>query len=166
MQDGFWRHSVLVLAAFLVAFGLDQVSKWFILNVIMQPARQIELTGFFRLTLGFNEGASFGMLGQLMAGSPIAMAGLTGLLTAFILVCALRSTGRLEGVALGLIAGGASGNILDRLRQGAVTDFLDAHWQEWHWPTFNMADVTITVGAALLIFVWPVPRRKPEPMDG
>ena len=94
------------------------------------------------------------------------MAGLTGLITAAILGAAFRSTRRLECVALGLIAGGASGNILDRVRQGAVTDFLDVYWRGWHWPTFNLADVTITLGAALLILAWINERRSRMPAHG
>jgi signal peptidase II len=54
-------------------------------------------------------------------------------------------------MALGLIAGGAIGNIYDRMRQGAVTDFIDLHLGAWHWPTFNTADIAIVVGAAILI---------------
>ena len=58
---------------------------------------------------------------------------------------------RLERLGLSMIAGGALGNMLDRYRQGAVTDFLDFYWNGWHYPTFNMADVFITIGAGMLM---------------
>jgi len=72
---------------------------------------------------------------------------------AFLVHWLRRSTMRLECAALGLIIGGALGNIADRLRIGAVVDFIDAHYGGWHWPTFNMADVAIVCGVAALILV-------------
>jgi signal peptidase II len=63
-----------------------------------------------------------------------------------------------------LVVGGALGNSIDRLRQGAVTDFLDFYWRDWHWPTFNVADICITLGA-VLIFAASLPfRRRKEPV--
>jgi signal peptidase II len=59
--------------------------------------------------------------------------------------------GRLEAAGLGLMAGGASGNIFDRMERGKVTDFIDFHLAEWHWPAFNLADVAIVVGALILV---------------
>ena len=71
-------------------------------------------------------------------------------IVAGLLVWAMRAAKPLETTCLGMIAGGATGNVVDRIRQGAVTDFLDFHIGGWHWPAFNMADVTIVVGAVLL----------------
>ena len=140
------------------ALVLDQTTKAVMLGV-MQPPRLIPVTPFFNLTLGFNEGASFGMLGGLMQGRPRAMIALTGLITVLIGVWALRAKTRSERVGLSLIFGGALGNIVDRIRQGAVADFLDFYWKDWHWPTFNMADVTIFIGA-MLIMSTALPRRR------
>ena len=64
----------------------------------------------------------------------------------------------------GLIAGGAAGNVLDRIRQGAVTDFLDFHVGGWHWPAFNMADTMITIGVVLLIAGSFLPVRSMAPV--
>ena len=128
----------------------------------MQPPRLIPVTPFFNLTLGFNEGASFGMLGGLMQGRPRAMIALTGLITVLIGVWALRAKTRSGRVGLSLIFGGALGNIVDRIRQGAVADFLDFYWKDWHWPTFNMADVTIFIGAMLIMSATLPLRRKTE----
>ena len=62
----------------------------------------------------------------------------------------LPAGGRIGAVAIGLVFGGAVGNLIDRARFGAVVDFVDVHWHDWHWPAFNVADSAITVGVALL----------------
>jgi signal peptidase II len=66
-----------------------------------------------------------------------------------------RTRTRLSGAAIGLIIGGALGNIADRIRWGAVTDFLDFHVGQYHWPAFNVADVAIVSGVGLLLLKWP-----------
>ena len=63
-----------------------------------------------------------------------------------------------------MVVGGALGNIIDRLRQGAVTDFLDFYWRDWHWPTFNVADICITLGAVLILVASLPLRRSKEPV--
>lgn len=141
------------------ALALDQASKAVILWV-MEPPRLIPVTPFFNLTLGFNEGASFGMLAGLMQGRPWAVIALTGIITALIGAWALRSKTKLERAGMGMIFGGSIGNITDRIRHGAATDFLDFYWKHWHWPTFNMADVAIFIGAMLLLFCVLPQRRK------
>ena len=70
-------------------------------------------------------------------------------------------------VGLGLILGGALGNLIDRLRFRAVVDFLDVYWRGWHWPAFNVADMGICVGAGLAcLAVWRAERRKAPPGAG
>lgn len=155
------RALISVAGFAALALALDQITKAGML-VIMQPPRLIPVTPFFILTLGFNEGASFGILGGLMQGRPWAMIALTGLITALIGVWALRAKTGSERAGLSLIYGGALGNIIDRIRQGAVTDFLDFYWKDWHWPTFNMADVAISVGAMLILSAALPLRRKTE----
>jgi signal peptidase II len=69
-------------------------------------------------------------------------------------------------MGLALIVGGALGNIVDRLRQGKVTDFLDLYWRDWHWPAFNVADVAITFGAlCVLIAALPFRRKREASLD-
>ena len=117
----------------------------------MVPPRTIEIVPFFNLTLGFNTGVSFGMFRALFVEQPLLLAGITAVIAAGFLVWAVRTANRIETFALGLIAGGAVGNVVDRVRHGGVTDFLDFHVGDWHWPAFNMADVMITIGVVLLI---------------
>jgi signal peptidase II len=88
------------------------------------------------------------------------MVALTGGLTLIIGIMALRTNNRWERLGLTLIVGGSLGNIIDRARQGMVTDFLDIYRGAWHWPTFNMADVAISLGAVALIL--GMLRKAPE----
>jgi len=130
---------------------LDQISKWWILSFVMQPPRVIPLTPFFNLVLGWNRGISFGFLdsgGWLSAWFlPLAAVAISAVLTVWLYrVRRLRAA-----VGLGLIIGGAMGNLIDRLQFGAVADFLDFYAWGTHWPAFNLADSAITVGAAVLI---------------
>lgn len=154
--------SVLWIA--LAAFLADQVTKAMALAGLPWGEPVAVLPGL-SLTLGFNTGASFGMLSGVMAGRPLLMAFGTGLLTMVFAVMALRALDPLERAGLALIVGGASGNILDRLRQGAVTDFLDFYWRDWHWPTFNLADVAIFCGAVLILASQFALWRKPGKTD-
>jgi signal peptidase II len=132
----------------LGGFLLDQATKWLVLNHVMNPPQVIPVTDFFNLVLGFNTGVSFGLFGEapawiLMAFTLAIVAGLLGWIK--------RTDNRLTAAALGLIVVGALGNLLDRLRQGAVTDFLDFYIGSYHWPAFNLADVAIVCGAGLLL---------------
>jgi signal peptidase II len=113
---------------------------------------RLEVTGFFNMVLVYNKGAAFSFLSDAQGWQ-------TPLLIVFALVAIgivgtllVRSPGRqLFCTGLGLILGGALGNLIDRLRFGQVVDFLDFHAAGWHWPAFNVADSAITVGALLLI---------------
>ena len=132
----------------LLSFLLDQATKWWILNHVMDPPRVIPVTGFFNLVLGFNTGVSFGLFGEAPAW--LLMAFILPMV-AGLLVWMTRTDSRLTAIALGLVVGGAFGNLLDRLRHGAVTDFLDFHVGAYHWPAFNFADVAIVSGVGLLL---------------
>lgn len=140
-----------VLVWAVVAAALDQFTKWLILTQVMVPPRIIEITPFLNLRLGFNYGVSFGLGSDLLDSWPGALAGFKLAVALGLLVWAVRTGSRLERVGLALIAGGALGNAQDRWRQGAVTDFLDLHWRDWHWPTFNGADIAISIGVGLIL---------------
>ncbi|MEP9370128.1 signal peptidase II [Ancylobacter polymorphus] len=144
----------LGLPIMFLAFAADQASKWVILNHVMAPPQVIPVTGFFNLVLGRNTGVSFGLFGDAPPWMLIAftLAIVTGLL-----VWMKRADDRLTAVSLGLIVGGALGNLVDRLQHGAVTDFLDFYLGAYHWPAFNLADVAIVSGVGLLLLesVWP-----------
>ena len=146
-----WSRFLLIAAA---AFMADQATKTLAL-ALLEPGWPVAVFPGFNLRLGFNAGASFGMLSETMAGRPLVMALLTGGLTMFLAWLGLKARAPLERAGFALIVGGATGNIVDRLRQGVVTDFLDFYWRAWHWPTFNGADIAIFLGAvSILLAAW------------
>lgn len=159
MKHGLVRFG---LALALFWFALDQATKWWILERVMDPPRRISVTPFFDLVLGWNRGVSFGMLGGY-ALPPWSLALLSAGIATILLVWLFRTDARLIATALGLITGGALGNALDRLRHGAVTDFLDFHAAGWHWPAFNFADVGVVCGAALLVLDTLLEHREGRP---
>lgn len=141
----------LGLGVGLVALVLDQISKWAIMNIVMVPPRLIPVFPGFNLTLIFNPGVSFGQMDWL---GPWALSALAIAIAAVLVVWLRKAETRLLAVALGMVIGGAIGNVVDRLRFGAVVDFLDFYlpgtgWP--HWPAFNVADSTIVVGVGLII---------------
>jgi signal peptidase II len=138
--------------AILVA---DQITKWWVLRSLRLGAPVPVIDGLFSLTLVMNPGLAFGMLG----GMPESLRWLVGLLSigAVVILAVLAARllptgGSWTRVALGLIFGGATGNLIDRVRFGAVVDFLDVYWRAYHWPAFNVADSAISVGVTILAF--------------
>ncbi len=129
----------------------DLLTKNWMLELIFAPARQIVLTPFLNLTPVWNSGISFGlfqnnpMVGKLMI--PIL-----AVLVVLWLFFSLHELSRLQRFASGLIAGGAIGNVIDRLRFERVVDFLDLHLAEYHWPAFNLADSAIFMGVVFWIY--------------
>jgi signal peptidase II len=127
---------------------LDQLSKWAILTLLDDP---VAVTPFFNLVVAWNRGVSFGMFDSASALGPWLLSGLALVVVVALLFWLRRADHPFVAVALGLIIGGALGNVIDRLRFGAVVDFLDVHGFGYHWPAFNVADSAICVGAVLLL---------------
>jgi len=143
------------LGVAVVVAILDQLSKAAILAHFAGRAFDGErIAPFFNLVLTFNRGMSFGLFNAAAGG-----AGLDALifsLAAAAIVAGLvywlsRVSSPLLAVAIGLIIGGAVGNVADRIRLGAVVDFLDFHIGSWHWPAFNLADSAICLGVAAML---------------
>ena len=141
------------LAAAALVLGLDQGTKWWILEIVMQPPRVIPMTPFFNLVLGWNRGVSFGLFNSDSALNLWLLPFVALAIVVALLIWLSRVDGLLLGYAIGMVIGGAIGNVVDRLfrDQRAVADFLDLHLAGYHWPAFNLADTGITVGAAILI---------------
>lgn len=152
---------VFGLAASLIAFALDQITKLLALAKLSDGSVHSVLP-FFNLRLSFNEGVSFGMFAREFAGQPLVLAGITALLVLFLLFMLFRSSTPWQAIAFGAIVGGALGNIADRLRIGAVVDFLDFHLSGYHWPAFNIADTAIVVGAAAVVLASFLERGSPS----
>lgn len=148
-----WVHAMnpqLMVVVIGITALADQLTKAAALSMLA-PREPVPIWPGINLTLGFNEGSSFGIMSSVMAGKPLLMAGFTGALTLILAIIGFRARHPLERAGFALVVGGALGNIVDRLRQGAVTDFLDLYWRDWHWPTFNGADIAITLGCLFIL---------------
>ena len=151
---------ITVKSALAVAAGvilLDQLTKWLALEHLDSL---IAVTSFFNLVLVWNTGVSFGMFRGLGGWGPWLLTGFAIVISVALVVWLMRETRPLTRLALGLVLGGALGNVVDRLRFGAVVDFLDFHAMGYHWPAFNVADSSIVVGVSLLIIEGMRPSRE------
>jgi signal peptidase II len=151
---------MLAGSAAVLVLVVDQLTKVLALDRL-PPGMPVQvIDGVFSLTLVMNPGLAFGMLSStppawrwvvvVLSMGALAVLGVLG-------ARLLPAGGATTRLALGLIFGGAVGNLIDRGRFGAVVDFLDFSWRGYHWPAFNAADSAITVGVALLALriVWP-----------
>ncbi len=144
-KSGRW----FVLAGLVIV--LDQLSKWVVLNHI-QFGETIYVAPFWNWVLTFNPGAAFSFLADQPGWQRWFFTALAVAVSAWIAVELRRHPGhRLAAFALALIMGGALGNVIDRIRFGAVVDFIQWHAAGYYWPAFNIADSAITVGAVLLV---------------
>ena len=140
---------VVVLKAAVGVFALDFLTKISALRFLQPCSPRTVIPGFFNLSLVFNRGAAFG----IFPGAATVFMILAAATIVAIFFFAWRSAGAtvLSKIALGLIAGGASGNLLDRIRFGHVVDFLDFYLGPWHWPAFNIADSSLCLGASFIL---------------
>jgi len=152
----------LGLAVALVIAVLDQITKWWMIEMVMRPDGvaatpffspvRIAVTPFFNLVMTWNRGVSFGIGNNGGDWNAMILSGLALAIVIAMLVWLRNADTLLLRLALGGIIGGALGNVVDRLRFGAVADFLDFHLAGYHFPAFNLADSAITVGAVILVF--------------
>ena len=135
-----------------LVFVLDQLSKYWIVTIVHLPERGfIDVLPFFRLTFVGNVGVSMGLL---QANSELARWGLVGataIIAITVAVWIAREKQRADVLALGLVLGGALGNIIDRVRFGYVVDFLHLFWRTHNFWVFNVADAAISIGVLLLL---------------
>jgi len=139
----------LLLAAIVVA--ADQAAKLWALEAVFDPPRRIEVLSVLNITPVWNRGVSFGLLASDSPWTPWLLSGFALVVTAVLVVWLARASGLGLIYGLGAVIGGAIGNVVDRIRFGAVVDFIDAHWGDLHWPAFNIADAAITLGVGLLL---------------
>jgi signal peptidase II len=151
----------------IVSFALDQIHKWWMLNIIgITQNDRFVITPFFDLILIWNKGISYGLFQQesLMGRIVLALFSLLAISALAVWLARSHQT-RLTAVAIGLIMGGALGNALDRLIRPGVADFFSLHAFGFNWYIFNVADVAIVAGVAGLlydvIFVSPKTALKP-----
>ncbi|KKJ77802.1 signal peptidase II [Kiloniella litopenaei] len=146
-----------LILALLIA-GIDQASKWFVLLEVMNPPQVIEVTSFFDLVLAYNTGVSFGLFGSDSEWRPFILAGVAIAIVVALFVWLYKEPGKLIAVSVGLISGGAIGNVIDRFIHIGVVDFLSFSisflpWRIFNpWPAFNLADSFIFIGVLVLLY--------------
>jgi signal peptidase II len=140
--------SATVVVAVLV---VDQLSKLWIIARFPNINDFAQVTDFFDLVRVANRGVSFGLFNNGAAANAIVFSLLAAAIVAALIVWLFRASGTLLPVAIGLVIGGAIGNVADRLRLGSVVDFLDFHLGAWHFPAFNVADSAICIGVGLML---------------
>ena len=150
----------------LIVLIADQASKWWVLNVLDLPdIRQIVVSPVLNFTMVWNRGVTFGLFNSFGEWGHVLLASVSLLVVAALGVWLWRAQNMLVAIALGAIAGGAVGNVIDRLRFGAVVDFIHAHadtpWGDISWYVFNVGDAAIVCGVAALVFDSQWPRKAP-----
>ena len=136
----------------VVVVLLDQLSKFLVFRVLMADRDELAILPVFSLVKRYNTGISFSLFATDHEVGPWLFALLAAIIALGLLIWLSQTAERLPAIGLALVVGGAIGNVIDRLREGAVQDFLLFHWKEWAWPAFNLADSAITIGVALLIY--------------
>lgn len=167
------RKSIFIGLA-LIILVLDQLSKWLVTEMVVKnalgqtalgffdwlahapsrlPYTELRVTFFYNIVMVWNEGISFGLFnhGTGEKTSALILLVLAAVISFVLLVWMLQTKDRTQGICLALAVGGALGNIIDRMRFGAVIDFIDVHAAGYHWPAFNFADSCIVVGITFLI---------------
>jgi signal peptidase II len=156
------------LAVAAAAAILDQISKALVLAFFGEPGCALHravVGPFLDLVLTCNPGVSFGLFNRAGVNSLIfSLAALAIVLVLVVWLGRVRAT--FLAAAIGLIIGGAIGNVVDRLRFGAVIDFLDFHLASWHWPAFNLADSAICLGVAAMLLDGMLSRRPAPQAKG
>ena len=138
----------LSLASKVILF--DQLTKVAVLDYFSNTAKTLEVTSFFNIILHYNKGISFGFLNDIAHANLIL-----GLMVVAVIVAVwvwfTRNAVYINITPIGLITGGAIGNLIDRLTRQGVVDFLDFHYKNHHYPTFNVADAAIVLGVLMLM---------------
>ena len=160
------RFEWLVIASVIVA---DQITKLMVVLELGLHESVPVIGGLFDLTHVRNTGAAFGFLNAVdFPGKPIVITvvALAALVGVSLYASQLPAAHWLARLGLALILGGATGNLIDRLRQGYVVDFVDVYWANWHFWAFNVADAAISVGVAIIVvdLLRPAPVAPPHDM--
>ncbi|MCP5115385.1 MAG: signal peptidase II [bacterium] len=164
------RYRAFALA--LVIVVLDRITKlWIQAKVSLYDVHNV-IPGLFDIVHTENKGMAFGLFSEGESTlRTVLLVGVASVVLVFVVISIWRTPRELPPgqryirLSLGLILGGAVGNLYDRIVRGSVTDFLDIYVGEHHWPAFNVADSAITIGAVLLALDLLLPGRAREPQD-
>jgi len=156
------RNGVIWLLLSALVIALDQLTKAIALNVLQPYIPQPVIPGLLNWTLAFNTGAAFSFLADQEGWQRWLFTGLASVVS-IVLIRWLMRLPRADWrtcLPLALVIGGALGNLIDRLRAGHVTDFIQVYYGEWAFPSFNVADSAISVGAVVLVWFGLISTRK------
>jgi signal peptidase II len=155
------KQAMGILVATVIA---DQVSKELLMRFVLKEGAIVQvIDGLFRLVSVWNPGVSFGFLGGERALPPWVLSAVAVIVCIGLMVWLRRVDRPLTGMGIGLVMGGAIGNVIDRARWGAVFDFADFYVGRWHWPAFNVADSAIVVGVGLMLIDSFLGEKRPAP---
>ncbi len=135
----------------LIIFGLDRFSKIYVIYLIQTYEKEIYIYDFLNLTLNWNTGIAFGLLSS-NANLFYHLVSALILLIIIYLIYLMVISDKSGKLVLSIIIGGAMGNLYDRLNYYAVPDFIDFHIENFHWFTFNIADIFISIGIIMMLF--------------
>ena len=159
MRDRGWGFGVALLV-----FFADQLAKWIVSGPLnLREVGQIYLLPFFNLTWTENYGISLGLLNAHNALGRWMLVAMTGAIAVGVAIWIVREKLRTDQIALGMVLGGALGNILDRVRHGYVVDFADLHFGEFRpFLIFNVGDAAISIGVAILLLRAFLSKERPK----
>ncbi|GHV52014.1 lipoprotein signal peptidase [Deltaproteobacteria bacterium] len=157
------KRYILIAAVAVLVLILDQVSKAWVVATLPEYTQIPVIKGFFNFVHVHNKGAAFGFLNRGDITWQFWLFLAATVIAAIVIIMLAKNASSREYnffFSLGLILGGAAGNLIDRIRYREVIDFLDFYWRNYHWPAFNIADIAICCGAFLaLILSWRHTRR-------
>ena len=157
-------NALIWLALSALVIVLDQLTKYIAIEMLEPYKAHAVIPGVLNWTLAYNEGAAFSFLHDA-GGWQRWLFTVLAIGVSAVLIGWLSRTARREwrtALPLALVIGGALGNLIDRMRFGHVTDFIEVYYQQWSWPAFNVADSAISVGAVLLILFGLGGRKTPQ----
>lgn len=153
--------SALGVVTAVAAFVLDQAHKYWMLEIYRIADRgRVQITSFFDLVMAWNKGVSYGLFAQHGTTGRIVLIAVSLVAIAALLIWMANSLTRLAALSIGLIVGGALGNLMDRIVHGAVADFFHFHYAGFSWYIFNIADIAIVAGVIGLILDWIMQPRE------
>ena len=145
------KTDIISLLLILIIFALDRASKIHVVNLIQSKGGEIFLYDFLNLTLNWNTGIAFGLLSS-KANLFYHFVSALILLIIIYLMYLMVTSDKFGKIIISFIIGGALGNFYDRVNYYAVPDFIDLHISNFHWFTFNLADIFISIGIVILLF--------------
>ncbi|MCD6526014.1 MAG: signal peptidase II [Desulfuromonas sp.] len=151
----------LLLIVVAIVLPVDQITKLYIDRTMELYQSWTVIEHFFNISYVHNNGAAFGILADSAVRIPLLSGvAIIACLVILWIMGRLPKSAQFQRLGLSLVFSGAAGNLIDRLRLGAVIDFIDVHWYQHHWPAFNIADSAITIGVGLLLLDLWVEERK------